>query len=266
MGVVTLLALRNVPPDVFRSVAVVGGRNPEIGFDAIFSAETFVSALVVGFIAAPFLVSPAPFIRDMLFYLTATLGMDNGGKLKCCGCEVQNETGIVTRPLVLLLYKIEEGKEYAEFAQIPRKWFTDFASLRKEFADETNRVTGHTKHISSVPMYLSIYSPNGNTFHLHKDNKPADLFDITSDLSLIIASGPYTTTDNLFFEPLSDLLAYAQRKQPKLPILLLQLSPDEILIKSTEVIGQRIKKVDRDTNTSATIIALASGLSESNVP
>ncbi|KAL7612873.1 hypothetical protein Lser_V15G05694 [Lactuca serriola] len=67
---------------------------------------------------------------------------------------------------------------------------------------------------------------------------------------------------------------------------LLQVSPDEILIESTEVIGQRIKKsdstavaitttdlvsksvavVDRDTSTNATIIALASGLSESNVP
>ncbi|XP_052622760.1 uncharacterized protein LOC111920507 [Lactuca sativa] len=85
---------------------------------------------------------------------------------------------------------------------------------------------------------------------------------------------------------------------------LLQVSPDEILIQSTEVIGQRIKKepllnsftklisllsssvkadstavaitttdlvsksvavVDRDTSTNATIIALASGLSESNV-
>ncbi|CAI9274253.1 unnamed protein product [Lactuca saligna] len=49
---------------------------------------------------------------------------------------------------------------------------------------------------------------------MDEDNKPADLSDITSDLSLIIASGPYTMTGNLFFEPLSDLLACAQRKQP----------------------------------------------------
>ncbi|CAI9279056.1 unnamed protein product [Lactuca saligna] len=70
-------------------------------------------------------------------------------------------SGIVTRrPLVLQLHKIEEGKEYAEFAHLPRKWFTDFAAVRKEIGDETDRVTGRTKQISSVPIYLSIYSPN----------------------------------------------------------------------------------------------------------
>ncbi|XP_071708802.1 phragmoplastin DRP1A-like [Rutidosis leptorrhynchoides] len=69
-------------------------------------------------------------------------------------------SGIVTRrPLVLQLYRIEEGKEYAEFAHLPRKPFSDFVAVRKEIADETERETGRTK-ISSVPIYLSIYSPN----------------------------------------------------------------------------------------------------------
>ncbi|XP_028081755.1 DNA polymerase alpha subunit B-like [Camellia sinensis] len=36
----------------------------------------------------------------------------------------------------------------------------------------------------------------------------------------IIAAGPFTTTDNLFFEPLTELLAYARRKQPQLLLLL----------------------------------------------
>ncbi|KAI7996113.1 DNA polymerase alpha subunit B [Camellia lanceoleosa] len=39
-------------------------------------------------------------------------------------------------------------------------------------------------------------------------------------LSLIIAAGPFTTTDNLFFGPLTELLAYARRKQPQLLLLL----------------------------------------------
>ncbi|WVZ69274.1 hypothetical protein U9M48_018087 [Paspalum notatum var. saurae] len=34
------------------------------------------------------------------------------------------------------------------------------ALVRKEIADETDRGTGHTKQISTVPIYLSIYSPN----------------------------------------------------------------------------------------------------------
>ncbi|KAK4411506.1 Dynamin-related protein 5A [Sesamum angolense] len=70
-------------------------------------------------------------------------------------------SGIVTRrPLVLQLHRIEEGREYAEFGHLPRKRFTDFAAVRKEIADETDRETGRSKQISTVPIYLSIYSPN----------------------------------------------------------------------------------------------------------
>ncbi|KAK4354010.1 hypothetical protein RND71_026204 [Anisodus tanguticus] len=71
-------------------------------------------------------------------------------------------SGIVTRrPLVLQLHRIDEGREYAEFGHLPRKRFTDFAAVRKEIADETDRETGRSsRQISSVPIYLSIYSPN----------------------------------------------------------------------------------------------------------
>ncbi|XP_073062186.1 phragmoplastin DRP1A [Primulina eburnea] len=70
-------------------------------------------------------------------------------------------SGIVTRrPLVLQLHRIDEGREYAEFGHLPRKKFTDFAAVRKEIADETDRETGRSKQISTVPIYLSIYSPN----------------------------------------------------------------------------------------------------------
>ncbi|WJX48126.1 dynamin GTPase [Trifolium repens] len=72
-------------------------------------------------------------------------------------------SGIVTRrPLVLQLHKIDEGsREYAEFLHLPRKRFTDFAAVRKEIADETDRETGRSsKQISTVPIHLSIYSPS----------------------------------------------------------------------------------------------------------
>ncbi|MQL85397.1 hypothetical protein Taro_017917 [Colocasia esculenta] len=39
-------------------------------------------------------------------------------------------------------------------------------------------------------------------------------------LSMVIAAGPFTTTDNLLFEPLNEILAYASRKQPQLLILM----------------------------------------------
>ncbi|CAL5389066.1 unnamed protein product [Camellia sinensis] len=70
-------------------------------------------------------------------------------------------SGIVTRhPLVLQLHRIDEGKEYAEFIHLPKKKFTDLAAVRKEITDETDRETGRSKQISTVPIYLSLYSPN----------------------------------------------------------------------------------------------------------
>ncbi|MCO5551231.1 hypothetical protein L7F22_004730 [Adiantum nelumboides] len=70
-------------------------------------------------------------------------------------------SGIVTRrPLVLQLYRTDKGPEYAEFLHAPKKRFTDFAAVRKEISDETERITGRSKQISPVPIHLSIYSPN----------------------------------------------------------------------------------------------------------
>ncbi|CDY35023.1 BnaC06g13630D [Brassica napus] len=71
-------------------------------------------------------------------------------------------SGIVTRrPLVLKLQTIDDGtREYAEFLHLPRKRFTDFAAVRKEIQDEIDRETGRSKAISSVPIHLSIYSPD----------------------------------------------------------------------------------------------------------
>uniref|UniRef100_A0A7N0SZ48 Dynamin-type G domain-containing protein n=1 Tax=Kalanchoe fedtschenkoi TaxID=63787 RepID=A0A7N0SZ48_KALFE len=70
--------------------------------------------------------------------------------------------GIVTRrPLLLQLHKIDDGqREYAEFLHLPKKKFTDFAAVRQEISDETDRETGKTKQVSTVPIHLSIYSPN----------------------------------------------------------------------------------------------------------
>ncbi|EYU30135.1 hypothetical protein ABFS82_05G047100 [Erythranthe guttata] len=70
-------------------------------------------------------------------------------------------SGIVTRrPLVLQLHKTEGQTEYAEFLHAPKKKYSDFAAVRQEIADETDRITGKSKQISNVPIQLSIYSPN----------------------------------------------------------------------------------------------------------
>ncbi|RCV36488.1 hypothetical protein SETIT_7G323000v2 [Setaria italica] len=80
MAAVTLLALGNGAPDAFASAAALGGPGgmPRAGLAAILSAGAFVSAFVVGavaLIAAPFAVPPAPFARDVFFYLLAASGL-----------------------------------------------------------------------------------------------------------------------------------------------------------------------------------------------
>ncbi|CAB3409048.1 unnamed protein product [Caenorhabditis bovis] len=64
-------------------------------------------------------------------------------------------TGIVTRrPLILQL----NYDDWAMFEHTGNKVFTDFNLVRKEIEDETDRVTGVNKGISTVPISLKIYS------------------------------------------------------------------------------------------------------------
>ncbi|CAI0426108.1 unnamed protein product [Linum tenue] len=91
---------------------------------------------------------------------------------------------------------------------------------------EGNNPSGYcliaSKLVDSVPLSAN------NVEDLHPAKRPAldqdiQLVDSSSpekEISVLIASGPFTTTDNLYFEPLSELLAYARKKQPQLLILL----------------------------------------------
>ncbi|XP_066358265.1 uncharacterized protein [Miscanthus floridulus] len=54
----------------------------------------------------------------------------------------------------------------------------------------------------------------------NESNQNSDAGTLSRALSSVIAAGPYTTTDNLLFEPLQELLSYACRKQPQLLILM----------------------------------------------
>lgn len=51
--------------------------------------------------------------------------------------------------------------EYAEFLHCKGKKFTNFDEVRREIETETDRVTGANKGISSIPISLRVYSPNG---------------------------------------------------------------------------------------------------------
>ena len=51
--------------------------------------------------------------------------------------------------------------EWAEFLHQKGKKYTDFSEVRKEIEMETDRLTGHNKGISAVPINLRVYSPHG---------------------------------------------------------------------------------------------------------
>ncbi|KAL0919791.1 hypothetical protein M5K25_011909 [Dendrobium thyrsiflorum] len=80
MAAVTLLALGNGAPDLFASIAALHTGQARTGLAAVVSAGAFVSAFVVGAVAAlcptsPFRLEPSPFIRDVFFYLLAASAM-----------------------------------------------------------------------------------------------------------------------------------------------------------------------------------------------
>ncbi|XP_062110595.1 uncharacterized protein LOC133822327 [Humulus lupulus] len=91
---------------------------------------------------------------------------------------------------------------------------------------EGHNPSGHcliaSKVVDSIPLF-NMADLNMNPTKkqaLDKEIQSNDLSSKQEELSVIIASGPFTTTDNLLFEPLVELLAYAKRKLPQLLILL----------------------------------------------
>ncbi|XP_052184323.1 uncharacterized protein LOC127796292 isoform X2 [Diospyros lotus] len=91
---------------------------------------------------------------------------------------------------------------------------------------EGHNPSGHCLIASKVVDYIPL--PVSADADLHPTKKQAldqkfqssDPSNMPAELSLIVAAGPFTTTDNLFFEPFTELLAYARRKQPQLLLIL----------------------------------------------
>ncbi|KMZ72762.1 DNA polymerase alpha subunit B [Zostera marina] len=86
---------------------------------------------------------------------------------------------------------------------------------------EGQNPSGHcfiaTKVVDSLPSAPYTGLPPAKRPALDLENIKAPTSKI---LSVVIAAGPFTTTDNLLFEPLAELLAYASRKQPQLLVLI----------------------------------------------
>ncbi|XP_050879262.1 uncharacterized protein LOC127083078 [Lathyrus oleraceus] len=78
-----------------------------------------------------------------------------------------------------------------------------------------------SKLVDSIPTSVAMEDLNPSKKQaIDKENQPTELLSNQRELSMIIAAGPFTTTDNLLFEPLVELLAYAKRRPPQLLVLL----------------------------------------------
>lgn len=89
---------------------------------------------------------------------------------------------------------------------------------------EGNNPSGHcliaSKMIDSLPNLLHSGLPPAKKQAIDPEHEPSSPSSASRVLSMVIAAGPFTTTDNLLFEPFTELLAYASRKQPQLLILM----------------------------------------------
>ncbi|EEC69071.1 hypothetical protein OsI_37935 [Oryza sativa Indica Group] len=71
----------------------------------------------------------------------------------------------------------------------------------------------------SIPNFVDAQLPRAKKQAVDSEgNQSSDV--VSRVLSSVIAAGPYTTSDNLLFEPLQELISYASRKQPQLLILM----------------------------------------------
>ncbi|KAG8365945.1 hypothetical protein BUALT_Bualt17G0024700 [Buddleja alternifolia] len=90
---------------------------------------------------------------------------------------------------------------------------------------EGHNPSGHCFIASKIIDYVTL-SPTSDEHHPAKRQAMDQKLQLTNpshdmpEVSLIVAAGPFTTSDNLLFEPLTELLAYARRKQPQLLLLL----------------------------------------------
>ena len=94
-----------------------------------------------------------------------TVGSQSSGKSSVLEAIVGKDflprgTGIVTRrPLVLQLYNIPHGTDYAYFGHNDKE-YTDFEQVKAEIISETFKLCGDNKGINSEPIFLRIFSNN----------------------------------------------------------------------------------------------------------
>uniref|UniRef100_A0A8C5WH84 Dynamin-1-like protein n=1 Tax=Leptobrachium leishanense TaxID=445787 RepID=A0A8C5WH84_9ANUR len=61
---------------------------------------------------------------------------------------------------VLLSRSCEDANEWGKFLHTKNKHYTDFDEIRQEIENETERISGNNKGISSEPIHLKVFSPN----------------------------------------------------------------------------------------------------------
>ncbi|KAF8994533.1 hypothetical protein BDZ89DRAFT_1085187 [Hymenopellis radicata] len=92
------------------------------------------------------------------------LGPPSSGKSTVLECLVQREflprgPGITTRRPVVIRLVHSSRSEWSEFGHLEKR-FTEYAEIQQEIQNETLRVAGRNKGISSQPIFLTLHSPS----------------------------------------------------------------------------------------------------------
>lgn len=111
------------------------------------------------------ILSKSSFTSKIQFPQIVVIGNQSSGKSSLLETIIGEDflpkgTGIVTRrPVIIQLFHQEEDKPiYAEFAHRKGARFSDFRQVRQEIEQDTERVAGSNKGISTLPIVLKIYS------------------------------------------------------------------------------------------------------------
>ncbi|CAN6301501.1 unnamed protein product [Urochloa humidicola] len=152
----------------------------------------------------------------------ATLASEE--KMFAVGMVTCDGEGRLNEKSILLQGSVEHSK--GERVRLDLKDLDHFSLFPGQVVGiEGHNPSGHcfvaSKLIDSIPVSVDAQLPSAKKQAVDSEShQNSDTAAPSRALSSVIAAGPYTTTDNLLFEPLQELLSYACRKQPQLLILM----------------------------------------------
>ncbi|EPS73745.1 hypothetical protein M569_01012 [Genlisea aurea] len=144
-------------------------------------------------------------------------GIFSVGMIRC-----QEEGNLKEKPILLQSSVEHSGGQHVRVDLQNLSQFSLFPG--QVVGVEGHNPSGHcllaSKVFDHIPLPITSSEENPAKRRLLDDDLRQSAKDATASVSLIVAAGPFTTTENLSFEPLNELLSYSLRNRPHLLVLL----------------------------------------------